>query len=75
MRGTFGPWDLVDRYAKHGLIKGYILYRSDASKGETSQHRPGMDCSVNVATSLAGLLDGIIVDESLEADTRGARGR
>jgi hypothetical protein len=69
-RGTFGPWDLVDRYAKQGLIKGYILYRSDTSKGETSAHRPGMDCSVNVATSLAGLLDGIIVDESLEAEAK-----
>jgi hypothetical protein len=70
MRGIFGPWDLVDRYAKQGLIKGYILYRSDTSKGETSQHRPGMDCSVNVATSLAGLLDGIIVDESLEGEAK-----
>ena len=70
MRGIFGPWDLVDRYAKQGLIKGYILYRSDSSKGETSQYRPGMDCSVNVATSLAGLLDGIIVDESLETEAK-----
>jgi len=70
MRGTFSPWDLVERYAKQGLIKGYILYRSDASKGELNEHRPGMDCSVNVATSLAGLLDGIIVDEGLEAETK-----
>ncbi len=69
-RGIFGPWELVDRYAKQGLIKGYILYRSDSSKGETSQHRPGMDCSVNVATSLAGLLDGVIVDESLEPEAK-----
>jgi hypothetical protein len=70
MRGIFGPWNLVDRYVKQGLIKGYILYRSDQSKGETSEHRPGMDCSVNVATSLAGLLDGIIVDESLEGEAK-----
>jgi len=66
LRGTFGLWDLVDRYAKRGIIKGYILYRSDHSKGGLSEHRPAMDCSVNVATSLAGLLDGIILDESLE---------
>jgi hypothetical protein len=65
MRGAFGPWDLVDRYAKKGFIKGYILYRSDHSRGEYNQHRPGSDCSVNVATSLAGLLGGIIVDEGL----------
>ena len=70
MRGTFGPWDLVDRYAKQGLIKGYILYRADPSKGEINEHRPGMDCSVNVATSLAGLLDGIIVDERLEPEAK-----
>jgi hypothetical protein len=69
-RGTFGPWELVDRYAKSGLIKGYLLYRADASKGEISQHRPGMDCSVNVATSLAGLLDGIIVEETLEPEAK-----
>jgi hypothetical protein len=34
-------------------------------------YRPGMDCSVNVATSLAGLLDGIIVDEELEKEAKG----
>jgi hypothetical protein len=55
--GVFAPWELVDRYATRGIIKGYILYRRDQS---------GMNCSVNVATSLAGLLDGIIVDEELE---------
>jgi hypothetical protein len=70
LRGVFDPWDLVDRYAKRGLIKGYILYRSDTSKGDVNQHRPGMDCSVNVATSLAGILDGIIVAEALETQAR-----
>ncbi|HVM63012.1 MAG TPA: hypothetical protein VMV72_19290 [Verrucomicrobiae bacterium] len=70
MRGTFAPWELVDRYEKRGLIKGYVLYRADHSKGELNEHRPGMDCSVNVATSLAGLLDAIIVDEQLEAEAK-----
>ncbi len=70
LRGTFDLWDLVDRYAKQGVIKGYILYRSDSSQGDNNAHRPSMDCSVNVATSLAGLLDGIIVDESLESIAR-----
>jgi hypothetical protein len=70
VRGSFAIWDLVDRYAKQGLIKGYILYRSDDSKGEHNQHRPRINCSVNVATSLAGLLDGIIVDETLEKDAQ-----
>jgi hypothetical protein len=70
MRGSFAPWALVDRYAKQGLIKGYILYRADTSSDETNSRRPGMDCSVNVATSVAGLFDGIIVDESLEATAK-----
>ncbi len=67
LRGTVGLWDLVDRYAKTGVIQGYILYRADCSKGEINQHRRDMDCSINVATSLAGLLNGITVDEGLEA--------
>ena len=70
LRGTFALWDLVDRYASKGIIKGYILYRWDHSKGEFNEYRPGMDCSVNVATSLAGLLDGIIVDESIEGEAK-----
>src|SRR5215216_4242857 len=24
VRGTFDPWNLVDRYARRGIIKGYI---------------------------------------------------
>lgn len=71
--GTFGAWELVDRFAKRGIIKGYILYRLDKSGGEINSYRLGMDCSVNVATSLAGLLDGIIVDEALEKEVQ-ARG-
>lgn len=65
-RGVFQPWDLVDRYVKNGLIKGYILYSQDASVGEVFQPRPAINCSANVATSLAGLLDGILVEERLE---------
>jgi hypothetical protein len=67
IRETYEPWDLVARYAERRIIKGYILYRADRSAGETNAHRAGMDCSVNVATSLAGILDGIIIDETLEA--------
>ena len=70
IRGTFNLWDLVDRYAKKGIIQGYILYSYDHSKGDFNQHRLAMDCSVNVATSLAGLLDGIIVDESIAAEAK-----
>jgi hypothetical protein len=70
LRGVFAPWALVERFASRGLIQGYILYRSDTSKGQINEHRPGVDCSVNVATSLAGILDGILVDESLEVQAQ-----
>ena len=64
--GTLKPWKLVDRYTKRGVIKGYILYRLGHSRGGRSD----MDCSVNVATSLAGLLDGIVIAEELEAEAK-----
>jgi hypothetical protein len=68
---TAEPWSLVDRFAKAGIIKGYILYRRDRSKGQHNAYRSGMDCSVNVATSLAGVLGGLIVDEELENVAKG----
>jgi GxGYxYP putative glycoside hydrolase C-terminal domain/GxGYxYP_N second domain len=70
VRGTFGVWELIDRHAKQGIIKGYILYKSDDSKGDYNQHRTSMNCSVNVATSIAGIVNGIIVDEKLEDEAK-----
>ena len=70
VRGTFGVWNLIDRYSKTGVIRGYLLYRADHSQGSLNAHRPGIDRSVNVATSLAGLLDGVLVDEALEAEAK-----
>ena len=68
--GPVGPWDLVDRYTKQGVIKGYILYRGDTSLGGNNAEQPGLNDSVNVATSLAGLLHGVIVDEALEKEAQ-----
>ncbi len=68
--GELAPWDLVNHFATNGIIKGYILYRADHSKGELNSYRAGIDCSVNIATSLAGLLDGVIVSEELEAEAK-----
>lgn len=65
-------WDLVGQYKRQGLIKGYLLYRSDSSRGNLNDHRPGMDPSVNVATTLCGLLGGILVDERLEPEAKKA---
>ena len=70
LRGTVGLWDLVDRCTRKGIIKGYILYSYDRSRGEINEHRPAINGSVNIATRLAGLLEGIIVDESIEGEAK-----
>jgi hypothetical protein len=69
-RGEFKPWDLVDRYAKQGIIKGYILYRIAKPADQNNTDPASPNCSVNVATSLAGVLEGIIVDEKLEKEAQ-----
>ena len=70
---VFEPWDLVNRYVNQGLIKGYILYRREKSSADSIADAQKLDCSINVATSLAGLLDAVIVDEELEGAAK-ARG-
>ena len=71
VRATLEPWALVERFAGRGIIKGYILYHFDRSPSVgTGKLRPGMDLSANVATSVAGLLDGVMIDESLEAEAK-----
>lgn len=67
VRGVFDPWDLVRRFADKGVVQGYVLYRYDTSKGEVTQPRADIDESVNVATTIAGLVGGVLVSEELEA--------
>ncbi len=69
-RGEFDPWELVQRYSQSGIIKGYILYALDQSPGQMNEHRKEINLSVNVATSLAGILDGVLIDESLEQEAK-----
>ncbi|QEH34723.1 hypothetical protein OJF2_32650 [Aquisphaera giovannonii] len=64
------PWALVDRFRKAGIVRGYVVYRADRSKGEINEHRPGLDNSVNVATSLAGVLGAVLVEDTLEPEAR-----
>lgn len=71
IRATLAPWALVERFVQRGIVKGYILYRYDRSASiGTGKLRPGMDLSANIATSVAGILDGVMVDESLEAEAK-----
>jgi len=69
-RGEFSPWDLVDRFVRRGVVKGYILYVPDQSSGRINEHRTDMDRSVNVATSLAGVMDGVIITAALEGQAQ-----
>ena len=62
------PWQLVDHFTRRGLIKGYIVYKLDKCRRELNADSADMDCSVNVATSLAGILDAIIIEESIEPE-------
>lgn len=59
-------WELLAYLKKKKIIKGYILYRADKSIGESYSQRQSIDYSSNVATVYAGLLKGILVEESME---------
>lgn len=70
-RGHVELWDLVEQYRKAGLVQGYVLYRADDSVEQPGQkYRPGMDVSVNVATSLVSLLGAVLIGERMEEDAR-----
>jgi len=68
-RGPLSEWELVERYRDKGIIKGYILYSWDQSSRGDSVNLAEIDVSANVATSLAGPFNAIIVDESLQEKT------
>ena len=68
-RGDLGR--LVQKLHGEGLIKGYILYRADPSKRQAFDAAPapgaaGYNNSVNVATSLAGPMGAVIIEEKAE---------
>lgn len=63
----FEPWALVDHFFRKNVIKGYILYSADRSDRPNFEYAQGMNSSVNVATSLAGILDGVLIEERLQA--------
>jgi hypothetical protein len=69
-RGVVKPWDLARRYQQQGIVKGYVLYRYDNTAGGPTIWREGTDASVNAATTMAGLLGGVMVSEAQEAQAR-----
>jgi hypothetical protein len=69
---TLPLWEAVRRARARGVVRGYILFRYDAS--DRPFHQLGeVDASANVATSLCASLGAIAVPEGLEETAR-ARG-
>lgn len=58
-------WELLDYLRKKKIVKGYIAYQADKSTGDLYSRRKGINCSSNVATVYASLLQGVLADESL----------
>lgn len=56
-------WSLASEYHEKGLVKGYILYTDPASETVECDS----DYSINIATSMAGILNGVLIEESLES--------
>jgi len=70
-RGVFSSWELIDRYSGKGIIKGYVLYSYDHSEGDAyEQRRENIDESVNAATMMASLLNGVLIEESMEEQAK-----
>lgn len=70
-RGEVDLWSLAATLQREKIVDGYILYRADVSTEQAGRkYRPGMDLSVNVATSLAPILRGVLIGEQLEAEAK-----
>ena len=58
-------WELLTELKKKKVIKGYVLYKEDKSKGQAYSRRKGMDISSNVGTVYASLNKGVLIEQSL----------
>lgn len=63
---TFTPMELVKRYFEQGIIKGYIVYSRDSGQDWRTREFSKIDQSANVATTLSGILKGVIVEQGIE---------
>lgn len=58
-------WELLTELKRKKVIKGYVLYKEDKSKGQAYSRRKGMDISSNVGTVYASLKKGVLIEQSL----------
>ena len=65
-RGTFTPWELLERGMRAGWVRGYVAYARDPSGRKAyTEKNASTDASVNVATGLAGIHRAVLIEESL----------
>lgn len=64
------PWQVVERLARQGIVKGYVVYSLDESQGQPYTERAEVDQSANVATVMAGLQDAVLVESRMEPQAR-----
>lgn len=62
---TMSLWGLVNQLRFKGIIKGYVLYTPDVSVGKAYKYRADMNQSANLATTVAGVLKGVMISENL----------
>ena len=62
-------WELADRYREQGVIKGYILYRTEKPARSLYEGK-STDVSSNVATALCAVYSAIAIEERLEPEAR-----
>lgn len=67
VEGAMKVWDLVERYKP--LLKGYVLCRADTAQRPLYEGKPA-STSVNVATALSSVLEGVVIEESLEEQAK-----
>ena len=65
-RGLFDVWKLLARYRDSGLVQGFVVYAADQSIGTPYELRDNADLSLNVATTLAGMLGAVTIEAALE---------
>lgn len=71
-------WSVVGDFKSKGIVKGYILFseekkfRDDRKLPDKKDPGDPVDESSNVATVMAGLLKGVLIEESLEEQAKAA---
>ncbi len=59
-------WELLNRMASDGRVRGYVLYRRDS----TPESKPPTDYSMNLAVSMCAPLRAVAIEQSLESKAK-----